>query len=82
MSEDYDNPTRTLLMANPREIEPAGFAALGNDVLAYIKPVEVEGREGFAVHAADGRALAVIHEPRDVVMAIVRQNDLEPVSVH
>jgi hypothetical protein len=65
-----------------RNIEPAAFATLGNDVVAYLRPAAEEGSAGWAVHAADGRVLAVIQGSHDAALAIVRQNDLEPLSVH
>lgn len=57
------------------------FEALGMEQLAYVKPVEVDGRAAFAVHAADGTELAVMPD-REVARAAIRQYDLEPVSVH
>ncbi len=57
------------------------FAAYGVQQIAYVKPVEVEGKPGFAVHAADGTPLTMLPD-RDVAFAVVRQNDLEPVSTH
>ncbi len=79
----YDNSARsTLFRADLRNIEPAAFAALGNDHVAYLRPILVNDKPGLEVHAADGRTLAVIHEPHDVAIAIIRQNDLEPLSLH
>jgi hypothetical protein len=49
--------------------------------LAYIRRVEVDGTEGYAVHAADGTQIAVLPD-RDIAFATVRQHDLEPLSVH
>jgi len=49
--------------------------------IAYVKPVLVDGTEGFAVHAADGTRMALIAN-RDLAFAVVRQNEMEPVSVH
>lgn len=67
---------------NLREIKPAAFVTLGNDRVAYLKPIVVNNRPGLEVHAADGRTLALIHRPHDVAVAIIRQNDLEPLSLH
>jgi hypothetical protein len=64
-----------------RTLSPTDFAALGADGLAYIKPVELDGEKLFQVFLADGRELATIAH-RDLAEIIVRQNDLEPVSVH
>lgn len=57
------------------------FAALGVSDMAYVKPVMGEGRIVYAIHAADGRPFAVMDD-RDVAFAAVRQNNLEPMSVH
>jgi hypothetical protein len=65
-----------------RNIAPAAFATLGNDVVAYLRPVVAEGNAGWEVHAADGRVLAVIQGSHEAALAIVRQNDLEPLSLH
>ena len=65
-----------------RHITPDALAHLGLEQMAYIKRVTLEdGQIGFAIHAADGQEMAVMSD-RDVAFATVRQNDLEPVSVH
>lgn len=64
-----------------RALSPTAFAALGADGLAYIKPVELDGEKLFQVFLADGREIATIAH-RDLAEVVVRQNDLEPVSVH
>ena len=60
---------------------PATVAIHADDRIAYIKPFTVEGRAGFAIHAADGTPIGWC-EKREVAFAAVRQQDLEPVSVH
>jgi len=57
------------------------FAIFGNEEFAYIRQVSVNGEDAFAVHSADGLTLAVITD-RDVAVAVVRQNELEPLSLH
>ena len=58
------------------------FAALGMQNLAYIKAKAPEGdRVRYAIHTADGAEVAVV-AGREVAFATVRQNDLEPLSVH
>lgn len=64
-----------------RDMSLVDFATFGVEQLAYIKPVVIEGTPAYAVHGADGRPLAAVDD-RDVAFALVRQNDLEPVSVH
>lgn len=57
------------------------FAALGMQNVAYMKPVTREGRAVIAVHAADGTEMGVM-ESRDVAIAALRQNGIEPLSAH
>ncbi|MGE5147017.1 MAG: DUF1150 family protein [Candidatus Eiseniibacteriota bacterium] len=58
------------------------FAAYGLSDIAYVRPFKDEdGKMAYAIHAADGRAVAVMAD-REVAFATIRQNELEPVSVH
>ncbi|HWD57750.1 MAG TPA: DUF1150 family protein [Stellaceae bacterium] len=68
-------------MEELRHMTTNDLAMLGMQDIAYVRPVEVEGKPGFAIHAADGTQMALIGD-RDVAFAVVRQNELEPVSVH
>ena len=65
--------------ANP--MTSIAVLALGSLNVAYIKPVTVDGLPAYAIHAADGRELAVFGE-RELAFVAARQNDLEPLSVH
>ncbi len=62
-------------------LSPHDFAALGLDHLAFVKPIIVDGRQAFAIHAADGSELAVFDD-RDHAFVAARHNDLEPVGVN
>ena len=64
-----------------RHLSANELGMLGMADVAYIKPVLVDGTEAFAVHAADGTQMAVIAD-RDMAFAVVRQHELEPLSVH
>lgn len=64
-----------------RHLSAQDFAAFGVDNLAYVKPVTLHGSTSFSIHAADGTPLTVMPE-RTVAFAAVRQNDMEPLSVH
>ena len=67
---------------NPRQITAQDLALLGLEHVAYVKTVRGEdGEVAFAIHTADGNQVAVVDD-RDVAFATVRQNDLEPLSVH
>ncbi len=64
-----------------RDISRQDFAALGVHDVAFVKPVEVDGKTVHAIHAADGTEMGVVDD-REVAFAAVRQHDLEPLSVH
>jgi hypothetical protein len=64
-----------------RQITPRDLAALGLSHVAYVKPVMVEGRTAYSIHAADGTEMAVMAD-RDVAMSAIRVHNLEPLSVH
>ncbi len=68
-------------MSVPKPMSPEAFAYLGAPALAYVKKVMVEGEPAFAVHAADGTAIAIF-DNRDYAFAAAKQNDLDAVSVH
>jgi len=64
-----------------RQLSARELGLLGMNDVAYVKPVVEDGTEAFAIHAADGTRMAVVPN-RDLAFAAVRQNDMEPVSVH
>ena len=66
---------------NVREISPQDLMTLGLADLAYVKAVVQDNQEVFAIHAADGRQVAILPS-RSAAETTIRQNDLEPVSVH
>jgi hypothetical protein len=64
-----------------RQLSQRELGLLGIEDFAYVKPVVVDGAGAFAVHAADGSQIAVLGN-RELAFAVVRQHDMEPVSVH
>ena len=68
-------------MNDIRSISPEALAALGINQVAYVKAVEVEHEQRYAVHAADGTGVTLFPS-RELARLAIRQNDLEPVSVH
>ncbi|HEX7007301.1 MAG TPA: DUF1150 family protein [Alphaproteobacteria bacterium] len=65
-----------------QQMSSGDFAAFGLSHIAYVRPIKTDdGEVAFAIHAADGRPVAVMAD-REVAFAAIRQNDLEPVSVH
>jgi hypothetical protein len=64
-----------------RHISAAQLAELGVSSIAYVKPVEVEGKQGFAIHAANGTPMALMGD-RDVAIAAIVQHEMLPALVH
>ncbi|HXV23514.1 MAG TPA: DUF1150 family protein [Alphaproteobacteria bacterium] len=64
-----------------RNISTQDLAVLGMHNLAYLKPVLHQGEPAFAIHAADGTLVAMT-ATRIAAELLVRNNELEPVSVH
>ena len=64
-----------------RRMSRQELALFGVQDIAYVKPVLIDGTAGYAVHAADGTVIAVLDD-RDTAFAMLRQNDLEPMSLH
>ena len=64
-----------------RHITPKEFALLGMQDVAYIRRVTLDEGVAYAIHAADGTQVALL-PARATAFATVRQNELEPVSVH
>ncbi len=64
-----------------RDISTRDFALLGVEDVAFVKPVEVDGKIAYAIHAADGTEIGIFGD-RKVAFSAIRQHDLEPLSVH
>ncbi|HSD33900.1 MAG TPA: DUF1150 family protein [Alphaproteobacteria bacterium] len=64
-----------------RNLSSSDLAALGIQAFAYVKPILHQGEPAYAVHAADGTLVAMTSS-RLAAEALVRESDLEPVSVH
>ena len=63
------------------ELSPQDFQLLGINDIAYVKREREDGKDVFMIHSADGSAITALAD-RDVAFAAVRQNGLEPLSVH
>jgi len=64
-----------------RQVSAEQLAKLGVAQIAYVKPVIVNGTQGFAIHAADGTAMAIAGD-RDVAVAAIHQHEMHAMSVH
>jgi hypothetical protein len=74
-------PAQEVVTFDVRHLSEQQLAALGVSHIAYVKPVMVNGVQGFAIHAADGTPMAVAGD-RDVAVAAVMQHEMLPLSVH
>jgi hypothetical protein len=64
-----------------RELSPQDFLVLGINDVAYVKKDRQNDKEVFVIHSADGNEITAMTD-HDVAFAAVRQNGLEPLSVH
>lgn len=82
MSNPYDNDNDQNQEVSPpvihSEIDLANWGI--NDV-AYVKSATINGQSGFTIHAADGTTVALATD-KELAIAAVIQNDLQPVSLH
>jgi hypothetical protein len=83
---DFDNDTDMQTVANTvtvdvRRMTPDQFAQLGMPMIAYVKPVIVNGGHAFAIHGADGTPMGMA-PGLDVAVAAVLQHEMLAVRVH
>jgi hypothetical protein len=64
-----------------RHISADQLAQLGMQQVAYVKPVVVNGEQGFAIHAADGTPMAVAGD-REVAIAAILDHEMVPAQLH
>lgn len=77
-----DHPvTPAAVVVDVRHLTAEQLAALGVQHIAYVKPVTINGIQGFAIHAADGTPMGMAGN-RDVAVAAVMQHEMMPLSVH
>jgi len=74
-------PDQEVAAFDVRHLSEQQLAALGVSQIAYVKPVTVDGVNGFAIHAADGTPMAVAGN-REIAVAAVMQHEMLPFSVH
>ena len=64
-----------------REISAQDFLALGKEHVAYVRPVEIDGKPAFAVHAADGTPMIVLESFNSAISLLARE-DMLPATLH
>lgn len=78
--EDANRP-RSVRLCDPRRISGRELRDLGMTQLAYVKAVEHDGEDAFAIHAADGTPMALVDDRASAVEAIL-DHEMIPASVH
>ena len=79
--EHVEQETTSVASFDIRHLSAEQLAQLGVSQIAYVKPVTVNGQNGFAIHAADGTPMALIAN-REVAMAAIQQHEMHALSVH
>lgn len=74
----YNENTSSELLKN---LSSQDFLTFGMHDVAYIRRVYIDGKDGFAVHAADGTPLSVL-DSFDEARQIIQHNDLESANLH
>ena len=64
-----------------RKLSPEELGRLGVSQIAYIKTIQVDGTAMTAIHAADGRPMAIAETPDGAIAAIL-QHEMMPILVH
>ena len=59
-----------------KKLSSQAFLDAGVHEMAYIRPVKVENKTAYAIHAADGTPLSVM-DTLDHALFVVQDNDLE-----
>ena len=67
--------------ADPRQMTRGELLRLGLPRLAYLRCGMIDGQPAYALHAADGTAMAVV-EDIEVAIDIASEKDMLFVSVH
>jgi hypothetical protein len=67
--------------ADPRRMTRGELLRLGVPRLVYLRCGTVDGQQAYAIHAADGTAMAVV-EDIEVAIELASEHDMTFVSVH
>lgn len=64
-----------------KNLSSQDFLAIGIHKMAYVRPIRVDNKTAYAIHAADGTPLSVL-DTFDQAIFVIQDNDLEAASVH
>ena len=76
-----DDQISPAVIMDIRHISTAQLAQLGMQQIAYVKPIVLNGEQGFAIHAADGTPMALA-DNRELAVAAIVQHEMVPAQVH
>jgi hypothetical protein len=68
-------------VADPRQMTSAQLRRLGMPWMVYLRSGTVDGQTAYAIHAADGTAMAVV-EDVELAMELASEHDMTFVAVH
>jgi len=74
---NIDDTTATTL----KGLSSQDFLTFGIHDIAYVRKIDTQGQEGFAIHAADGTPLSVM-DTMDEAIQLIEHNDLASAHVH
>ncbi len=77
MMNNIDENTATTL----KGLSSQDFLTFGIHDIAYVRKINLQGEEGFAIHAADGTPLSVM-DTMDEALRLIEHNDLASAKVH
>lgn len=80
MAVHEEKQTESLMVAL-QGLESKSFLHYGAGSVAYIKPITLQNQMLYAVHGADGKALAVV-ETLELAQNSIRNNDMAQVLVN
>jgi hypothetical protein len=78
---DTGSPAADISQGDPRRMTRAQLRRLGVSQLAYLRSGLRNGEPAFAIHAADGTAMAVV-EDIDLAVELVSEQGMIFVAVH
>ncbi len=67
--------------ADPRQMTRGELLRLGVPRLVYLRCGTIDGQPAYAIHAADGTAMAVV-EDIEVAIELASEHDMTFVAVH
>lgn len=79
--EDAAGSARIAVPLDIRHLTKSQLASLGVSQIAYVRPVVVDGKEAFSIHAADGTPMALTADLA-LAMAAVVHHEMVPALVH